>query len=184
MLRRIVLVSFTFSAGVVVSHAVGCGRAPEPGAVKADPSTTPKASAESAAPPSPSPAPSPSEVVTADPTPPAKPAKPLSTAECNKLWDHAQKTDAAAYAAASKACSANTDCEAVHVRACLADCNSAAIAKSASTAYEKVRATIEATDCKTWFDGSCVTATPMPVPSCPMYVPICAGGKCATKTGP
>jgi hypothetical protein len=176
MVRSLFFIVTALAAGIAFSCARGT---PEAGAVKPDPSHVPIATAEDAAP---SPLLSPSAVI--EPPAVATPAKPLSTAQCNKLWDHAQKADADAYASADKKCATAADCEAVHVRACLADCASGGIAKSASAAYAKVRATIDATDCKAWFDGSCVTKTPTPVPSCPMYVAICSGGICGTKIGP
>jgi hypothetical protein len=172
---RALLVSAALTAGVAFS----CAPKP-PEAVRAE-AVPEVASAEDAAP---APSPSPVVVETESPATPTTPSKPLSTTACNKLWDHAQNTDAAAYASADKKCATAADCEAVHVRACLADCESGGIAKSASAAYAKVRAKIEATDCRAWIDGSCVTKTPMPVPSCPMYVPTCNSGTCATKIGP
>lgn len=188
MLRCVLLISCTLAGGIVASHATGCARgtpAAEP--VKADPSSAPPPTIQHAETPAVTPS-TPSQSASVEPvvdaTPPAKPGKPLSATECNKLWDHAQDADASAYAAAAKTCSADADCEAVHVRACLADCASGGIAKSASAAYAGVRATVQATDCKKWFDGNCAMKTPMPVPSCPMRVPICTSGNCATKIGP
>jgi hypothetical protein len=121
------------------------------------------------------------------PDPPAPPPNALdappsgpqrSVAQCQALWDGMQQK-VERFDAAHSACKSDADCATVPGRACLGACDTA-IPKGAVKEREALISKIGQNECTTFLDG-CSRTLPIPVPSCPMYVPVCTGGKCTAK---
>lgn len=153
--------------------AAGTDAPPPP----ATPATPPEQSAEPTSAPAANGAPSDAP---AEATPPnAIPTGPKrSLAECTALWDGMQQK-VQRFDAAHSACKSDADCATVPARACLGACDTA-VAKGAVKEREELQSKISEKECMA-FIGGCSGTLPIPVPSCPMYVPVCTGGKCAAK---
>jgi hypothetical protein len=121
--------------------------------------------------------------VTAEPAVPPPPAETraaqdLSVTECKALWDGMQQK-VGRFDAAHRACKADADCATVSGRACLASC-STAISKGSVGDRQALLEKIHESECKTFLEA-CAMKVPIPVPSCPQYVPVCAGGRCSAQ---
>lgn len=107
---------------------------------------------------------------------PSGPQRPR--AQCQALWDGMQQK-VESFDAAHRKCNGDADCATVPGRVCLGACETA-VAKGAVKERDALFSKIGQNECKTFIDG-CSRTLPIPVPSCPMYVPFCSGGVCAAK---
>ncbi|MDI3288184.1 hypothetical protein [Polyangium sp. 15x6] len=139
------------------------------------PSTETKAGAK---PPSENAPVTPSAETKAGSSPPA--AAPPSTAACDTL--RAEVRDALGKAQAkSAACKTEADCEILSDGICMAASCGVSIAKAARATYEADRKRITEPACESWTKSGCDKLVPIPIPSCPMLVPICKDGVCTSR---
>jgi hypothetical protein len=108
--------------------------------------------------------------------PPSGPKRSLK--ECTSLWDGMQQK-VASFDASHRACKSDADCATAPGRVCLGACETA-VSKGAVKERDALFKKIGETECKA-FMGGCSSTLPIPIPSCPMYVPVCAGGKCTAE---
>ena len=106
-----------------------------------------------------------------------------SPEQCRALYDRAQVEARAAWDRASKACAKDDDCVLASKRGCLSDCSGFPIARGSLDEWKKAYATVEASTCKAYRDGDCMTKAPMAIPSCPAYRAVCKQGACVTTHG-
>jgi hypothetical protein len=114
------------------------------------------------------------------PAPPAgtRAAQDLSVNQCKALWDGMQQK-VGRFDEAHRACNADADCATVSGRACLGSC-STAISKGSVSDRQALLEKIHESECKTFLEA-CAMKVPIPVPSCPPYVPVCVGGRCSAQ---
>jgi hypothetical protein len=109
-------------------------------------------------------------------SPQSGPQRPL--AQCKALWDGMQQK-VESFDVSHRKCNGDADCATVPGRVCLGACETA-VAKDAVKEREALFSKIGQNECKAFMEG-CSRTLPIPVPSCPMYVPFCSGGVCAAK---
>lgn len=106
------------------------------------------------------------------------PREVLSAAECQAILAESSKELAAKLAAADRSCKKDDDCTLTN-GGCVGSCGGPAIAKTGETAYKAEYASIGA-KCKKWWDGECMTTTPVPIASCAPIYARCKGGLCTS----
>ena len=89
-------------------------------------------------------------------------------------------TDAAEAAANSKACATDADCAVVMDGYCMHGSCGASVVKSEAASFTKTLKAASEPACSAWYDGGCPAKVPVPMPSCPMYVPECKAGRCTS----
>jgi hypothetical protein len=143
---------------------------PSAGAAEAPPTVAAQSTSAAQAPPE-----EPSEPPSYEP-PPSGPQRPL--AQCKALWDGMQQK-VESFDVSHRKCNGDADCATVPGRVCLGACETA-VAKGAVKERDALFSKIGQNECKAFMEG-CSRTLPIPVPSCPMYVPFCSGGVCAAK---
>jgi hypothetical protein len=95
--------------------------------------------------------------------------------ECMSTYD-AMNREFDTKAKADRACTRDSDCIEVSGRFCLGGCSDA-IARSGRATYDAVSARLAPT-CSAFMKSDCISKTPIPIPTCPMFRAKCVGGAC------
>lgn len=104
----------------------------------------------------------------------------LSPQECNALRSAA--VTSAQKAPSEPACYAHADCEEVALPSCAEACGGYAAPKAARSAVASASRQVEDGPCKKWKDEECDRIAPMPIASCPAFVPRCSTGRCIMRS--
>ena len=109
----------------------------------------------------------------------------LSAAECNRLIDRAYGVLAQTRARDPGGCKSHTDCVLTSEAPCGTHRDPVSVTKTYKPILDAARAKVDASECKDWHGGGCVTTTPIPIPSQRPHWPTCERGRCvASRTAP
>lgn len=107
-------------------------------------------------------------------------------AECDALRASAeasakQATELVTLRMSDLACYVNADCVELPPPSCVPNCGGYAVPKGARKSVERLLHDIDEGACKTWATSDCAKIAPMPMASCPAYVPACKDKRCVMR---